>query len=185
MDSIRTPQFLRFGRTRKVVESRYVPSPRRSRYYCLTQSGALFIWTWRHTRNSKHSHAHSTHSQSIDCTSHRSLVYHRFGNDTVSVVPFLFGAPSLYTRSMEVTRQVVSAGEKTGTFGKAEIMIRALLWVYFLLSNHTNVLTNARFWGPSVASAVDRDQWRKHRRISGPAFNNDTCVLSIIAGRIH
>lgn len=57
----------------------------------------------------------------------RSLVYHRFGNDTVSVVPFLSGKPTLYTRSMEVARQVVSAGEKTGVFGKAEDMSRALL----------------------------------------------------------
>jgi len=67
------------------------------------------------------------HEQRIDLFSRRSLVYHRFGNDTVSVVPFLSGKPTLYTRSMEVTRQVVSTGEKTGVFGKAEDMGRALL----------------------------------------------------------
>ncbi|KAG0706753.1 cytochrome P450 [Suillus ampliporus] len=99
--------------------------------------GVIFVWTWRHTRN----------------------IYRRFGNDTVSVVPFFSGAPTVYTQSMEVARQVVTAGHKTGVFGKTDDMSRVLL-----------------FWGPSVTVA-EQDQWRKHRRIVGPAFNNDTYKL--------
>jgi len=101
--------------------------------------GVIFTWTWRRgTRN----------------------IYRRFGNDTVSVVPFIYGTPTLYTQSMEVTRQVVSVGEKTGVFGKAEETSRII-----------------RYWGPSVITVVDRDQWRRHRRIFGPAFNNNTYKL--------
>ncbi|KAG2154041.1 cytochrome P450 [Suillus clintonianus] len=106
--------------------------------------GVIFVWTWRHTRN----------------------IYRRFGSDTVSIVPFFSGAPSIYTRSMDVTRQVVTAGHKSGAFSKTDDMGRAFL-----------------FWGPSLVMAGAQDQWRKHRRIAGPAFNNDTYQLVWNASR--
>ncbi|KAF9223689.1 cytochrome P450 [Gyrodon lividus] len=96
--------------------------------------GLLFTWTWRKDRN----------------------VYHHYGSDTVSVVPFIHGPPTLYTRSMEVARQVVSAGHRSGAFGKTDSMGRAFL-----------------FWGPNIV-ATEGGQWRKHRRIASPAFNNET-----------
>ncbi|KAG1905445.1 cytochrome P450 [Suillus fuscotomentosus] len=100
--------------------------------------GVIFVWTWRHTRN----------------------IYRRFDSDTVSVVPFFSGAPSIYTRSLDVTKQVVTVGHKTGAFGKADDMGRLFL-----------------FWGPNVVAVTSQDQWRKHRRITGPAFNKDTYQL--------
>ncbi|KAH7911852.1 cytochrome P450 [Hygrophoropsis aurantiaca] len=99
--------------------------------------GLLFTWSWRHTRN----------------------LYELYGNDTVSIVPYLSGVPTLYTQSLDVTRQVVTAGHRSATFGKVDELNRALL-----------------FWGPSVAS-TERDMWKKHRRIVGPAFNNETYAL--------
>ncbi|KAH7913523.1 cytochrome P450 [Hygrophoropsis aurantiaca] len=105
--------------------------------------GLLFTWSWRHTRN----------------------LYAHYGNDTISIVPYLSGVPSLYTQSMDVARQVVVAGHKSATFGKADSMSAALL-----------------FWGPSIVSS-ERDVWRKHRRIMGPAFNNETYALVWSASR--
>ncbi|KAH7926118.1 cytochrome P450 [Leucogyrophana mollusca] len=99
--------------------------------------GLLFTWTWRHTRN----------------------IYAQYCSDTVSVIPFIHGAPTLYTRSMDVARQVVAAGHKSATFGKTDSMSAAFL-----------------FWGPNIVAA-ERDLWRKHRRIMGPAFNNQTYAL--------
>ncbi|KAG1835085.1 cytochrome P450 [Suillus variegatus] len=55
---------------------------------------------------------------------------------------------------------VVTVGHKTGAFGKADDMGRSFL-----------------FWGPNVVAVTSQDQWRKHRRITGPAFNKDTYQL--------
>ncbi|KAH7919052.1 cytochrome P450 [Leucogyrophana mollusca] len=99
--------------------------------------GLLFTWNWRHTRN----------------------MYRQYGKDTVSVVPFFLGAPTLYTQSLDVARQVVSAGHRSAVFGKIDSMSAAFL-----------------FWGPNIIAA-DREVWRKHRRIMGPAFNNETYSL--------
>ncbi|KAF9243481.1 cytochrome P450 [Melanogaster broomeanus] len=96
--------------------------------------GLLFTWTWRKNRN----------------------VYRHYGRDTVSIVPFIHGSPTLYTRSMEVTRQVITAGHNSGAFGKTNSMGRALL-----------------FWGPSIV-ATEGEQWRKYRKIATSAFNNET-----------
>ena len=99
--------------------------------------GLIWTWTWRKTRN----------------------LYERHNSDTVAIVPYLVGQPTIYTRNMDVGRQVVTAGHRTAEFGKTDSMSGALL-----------------FWGPSVV-AVERETWRKHRRIVGPAFNNDTYSL--------
>ncbi|KAF9243482.1 cytochrome P450 [Melanogaster broomeanus] len=94
--------------------------------------GLLFTWTWRKNRN----------------------VYRHYGRDTVSIVPFIHGSPTLHTRSMEVTRQVISAGHNSGAFGKTSSMGRALL------------RTVNKIWVG--------EQWRKYRKIATPAFNNET-----------
>ncbi|KAF9243484.1 cytochrome P450 [Melanogaster broomeanus] len=99
--------------------------------------GLLFTWTWRKNRN----------------------VYRHYGRDTVSIVPFIHGAPTLYTRSMKVTRQVITAGHNSGAFGKSDSMGRSLL-----------------FWGPNIV-ATEGEQWRKYRKIATPAFNNETCAF--------
>ncbi|KAG8217977.1 cytochrome P450 [Butyriboletus roseoflavus] len=91
-----------------------------------------FVWRWRTNGN----------------------VYHLFGRDTVSFVPFLVGTPTLYTRSLEVGRQILSGG--SDTFDKSP----ALEGLF-------------SFWGPNIVDAYG-DQWRKHRKISSPAFGNNT-----------
>jgi hypothetical protein len=45
------------------------------------------------------------------------IVYPHFGTETISIVLYLFGRPSIYTSSLEVAKQVVST--KSG-FYKAE-----------------------------------------------------------------
>ncbi|EGN98752.1 hypothetical protein SERLA73DRAFT_89745 [Serpula lacrymans var. lacrymans S7.3] len=97
--------------------------------------GLLFTWDWRKD------------------------LYKPFNGEIFSVVPFLHGAPTIYTNSMEIGRQVISAGHKTGVFGKTDSMGAAFL-----------------FWGPNIVAA-ERDTWRKHRRVMSPAFNNETYAL--------
>ncbi|KAH0833227.1 hypothetical protein J3R83DRAFT_12287 [Lanmaoa asiatica] len=118
----------------------------------------LFTWTWRKTKN-------GIHVSSPIVLGSPPLVYIRYGCDTVSVVPFLSGSPSIYTRSMEVGKQIVVAGHRSGAFGKADNMGR-----FFL------------FWGLNIVSA-EGDLWRKHRRIASPAFNNDTYTFVWDASR--
>ncbi|KDR80361.1 hypothetical protein GALMADRAFT_242750 [Galerina marginata CBS 339.88] len=92
--------------------------------------GLFFTWSWRHT------------------------LYKRFGNDTISIVPFMFGPTGVYTSNLDIARQVIGGGHKT-SFIKPENMSRALL-----------------LWGMNLVAA-DGDVWRKHRRIMGPAFSNN------------
>ncbi|KAF8914791.1 cytochrome P450 [Mucidula mucida] len=73
--------------------------------------------------------------------------------ENVSVVPFLIGAPAIYTSNLDVARQVIIGGHKTD-FIKPVSASRTLL-----------------LWGMNLV-ASDTDVWRKHRRIVGPAFNN-------------
>jgi hypothetical protein len=53
----------------------------------------------------------------MDCSPGYSLicnnlvpVYHRFGRDTMSIVSFVYGTPMIFTRSLEVGRQILSGG---------------------------------------------------------------------------
>ncbi|KAF8558183.1 hypothetical protein OG21DRAFT_1296764 [Imleria badia] len=96
--------------------------------------GLLFTWTWRKNRN----------------------IYHRYGCDTVSIIPFISGSPTIYTRSMQVGKQIIVSGHRSGAFGKADHLTR-----FFL------------FWGSNIISA-EGELWRKHRRITSPAFYNET-----------
>ncbi|KJA20056.1 hypothetical protein HYPSUDRAFT_68834 [Hypholoma sublateritium FD-334 SS-4] len=91
--------------------------------------GFYFLWSWRDS------------------------LYTRFGNDTISLVPFFFGPPTFYTSNLDIVRQVAaSSGGKS--FIKPKSASQSLLP-----------------WGMNLAAA-DGDVWRKHRRIMGPAFNN-------------
>ncbi|KAF8903942.1 cytochrome P450 [Gymnopilus junonius] len=84
----------------------------------------------------------------------RESLYKRFGHDTISIVPFVGGPAGLYTANLDIARQVVVGGHKT-SFIKPESMSRVLL-----------------LWGMNLV-ASDGEVWRRHRRVMGPAFNND------------
>ncbi|KAL0960014.1 hypothetical protein HGRIS_011664 [Hohenbuehelia grisea] len=83
----------------------------------------------------------------------RFTFYKRFGSENVSVVPFMFGVPGIYTSNLDVARQVITGGHKS-SFIKPESASQALL-----------------VWGMNLVAA-DNEMWRKHRRVMGPAFNN-------------
>ncbi|PFH49865.1 hypothetical protein AMATHDRAFT_4487 [Amanita thiersii Skay4041] len=83
----------------------------------------------------------------------RHWFYKKFNNETVSIVPFIMGEPALYTSNLDIARQVVAGGHKS-SFIKPISASRALL-----------------AWGMNLFTA-DGENWRKHRRIMGPAFNN-------------
>ncbi|KAG6371894.1 cytochrome P450 [Boletus reticuloceps] len=94
--------------------------------------GFTFVWNWRKDRN----------------------VYRRFGCDTTSIVSFVHGSPMIFTRSLEVGRQVLTGGLEK--FDKSP-----------------DLKGPFSYWGPNIVDEYG-DQWRKHRMISSPAFNNDT-----------
>jgi cytochrome P450 len=72
----------------------------------------------------------------------------------MSIVSFVYGTPMIFTRSLEVGRQILSGG--LDAFDKSPALEGPF-----------------SFWGPNIVEAYG-DQWRKHRKISSPAFNNDT-----------
>ncbi|KAJ3878539.1 cytochrome P450 [Lentinula edodes] len=82
----------------------------------------------------------------------RSKLY--TSNESVSIVPFLIGEPLIWTSNLNVARQIASGGNRTGFF-KPRWSARALL-----------------LWGMNLFAA-EGDTWRKHRRVMGPAFNNE------------
>ncbi|KAF8447273.1 cytochrome P450 [Boletus edulis BED1] len=94
--------------------------------------GFTFVWNWRKDRN----------------------VYRRFGRDTTSIVSFVHGSPMIFTRSLEVGRQVLTGGLEK--FDKSP-----------------DLKGPFSYWGPNIVDEYG-DQWRKHRKISSPAFNNET-----------
>ncbi|KAE9404988.1 cytochrome P450 [Gymnopus androsaceus JB14] len=75
-------------------------------------------------------------------------------NETISIVPTLIGEPTIWTSNLNVARQVASGGNRT-TFFKPTWSARALL-----------------LWGLNLFAA-EGEVWRKHRRVMGPAFNNE------------
>ncbi|KAJ7485344.1 cytochrome P450 [Mycena latifolia] len=75
-------------------------------------------------------------------------------NETVNVVPIISGVPGLWTSNIDIARQVVVGGHKT-SFIKPEMGSAAFL-----------------LWGMNLATA-DKEMWRKHRRVVGPAFGTE------------
>ncbi|KAH9965006.1 cytochrome P450 [Russula dissimulans] len=86
----------------------------------------------------------------------RLSFYKQWRSEFVSFVPFLLGPPVIYTSSLEVTRQVVAGGPQS-------------VWV----KPKVKTLTE---WGPTLVTA-NKEDWRRHRRIIGPAFNPSTYSL--------
>ncbi|KAK7034506.1 hypothetical protein VNI00_012353 [Paramarasmius palmivorus] len=74
-------------------------------------------------------------------------------NETVSIVPWLFGNPQIFTSNVDVLRQVSASGPKS-CFIKPETASKTLL-----------------LFGINLAAA-NEDVWRRHRRVMGPAFNS-------------
>ncbi|KAJ3832287.1 cytochrome P450 [Lentinula raphanica] len=74
-------------------------------------------------------------------------------NETISIVPFLIGPPLIWTSNLSVARQI-AFGNRTAFF-KPRWASTAFL-----------------SWGINLVSA-EGDIWRKHRRVMGPAFNNE------------
>lgn len=74
--------------------------------------------------------------------------------ESVSIIPWLTGEPCTFTSNLDVARQVVSGSQKTdfnkGMFGTGPLLL----------------------WGMNLFAA-DGDVWHKHRRVVGPAFNNN------------
>ncbi|KAG7441096.1 cytochrome P450 [Guyanagaster necrorhizus] len=93
----------------------------------------------------------------IDLHWARRFQMYRSG-ENVSVVPWFGGPPAIYTSNLDVTRQVASGGHKSD-FIKPQEASRILLG-----------------WGMNLVAA-DGEVWRRHRRIMGPAFNNDLYKL--------
>ncbi|KAG5646364.1 hypothetical protein DXG03_003687 [Asterophora parasitica] len=87
---------------------------------------------------------------------HRDTLYKKFGSENFSVVPFLVGAPALYTSNLEVVRQVIGTEHRPGhPFQKSPLVNRPL-----------------GKWGQNIVAALGGETWKKHRRVVGPAFNN-------------
>ncbi|KAH9962932.1 cytochrome P450 [Russula dissimulans] len=82
----------------------------------------------------------------------RLSFYKQWRSEVVSFVPFLLGPPVIYTSSLEVTRQVVAGGPQS-------------VWV-----------KPACEWGENLIT-INKEDWRRHRRIIGPAFNPSTYSL--------
>ncbi|KAJ6473258.1 cytochrome P450 [Mycena sanguinolenta] len=86
----------------------------------------------------------------------RGQVYSKYGVQTMAVIPYLSGSPSIYTSSMEVARQIVSV---KGQFEKPEeVSLLMLLWGRNLFTENGS-------------------EWSRHRRIMNPAFTPETNSL--------
>ncbi|KAI0261580.1 cytochrome P450 [Gloeopeniophorella convolvens] len=88
----------------------------------------------------------------------RLSFYKKWGSEIVSIFPFLHGPPIVYTNSLDIARQFVGVGYQS-TWGKPHWATRVL-----------------DAWGANLVTTNGED-WRRHRRIVGPAFNNSTYSL--------
>ncbi|KAH9973813.1 cytochrome P450 [Lactifluus volemus] len=85
----------------------------------------------------------------------RLSFYKKWGSEVVSFVPFLRGPPLIFTSSLEVSRQILAGGNQS-VWVKPE-------WAMKVFGE----------WSSSVLH-TNKDDWRRHRRIMGPAFNTST-----------
>ncbi|KAJ6576559.1 cytochrome P450 [Mycena vulgaris] len=88
----------------------------------------------------------------------RNQVYQRFRSESLSIVPFLFGQPFLYTSSLEVATQILSS-QGTQHFKKS-----------------AQFVTPVSQYGSNLFTSND-SEWRRHRRVMGPAFTNETYTM--------
>ncbi|KZO93607.1 cytochrome P450 [Calocera viscosa TUFC12733] len=81
----------------------------------------------------------------------RPTLYTNYGSDTIAIVPWLYGAPMMSTRSVEVSKQVL--GFKSD-WEKTPELVAALA-----------------MFGENLFSCY-KDRWSRHRRIVQPGFTN-------------
>ncbi|KZT55755.1 cytochrome P450 [Calocera cornea HHB12733] len=79
------------------------------------------------------------------------LVWKKYGNDVIALVPFISGRSVLYTRSVEVAKQIL--GQKSD-WDKVPEQVDALA-----------------LFGENLFSSY-REGWQRHRRITGPGFKH-------------
>ncbi|KAL0565654.1 hypothetical protein V5O48_016370, partial [Marasmius crinis-equi] len=79
--------------------------------------------------------------------------------ETIASIPWLYGAPILYTSNLDVAKQIISIGQSKSQFGKTP---------------DTTATTN--MFGENVLS-TEGEEWKKHRRIMSPAFGNSLYQL--------
>ncbi|PAV19758.1 cytochrome P450 [Pyrrhoderma noxium] len=89
----------------------------------------------------------------------RTTLYKKYGSDTISIVPYVWGSTKIWTSNLEVAKQVVSGGPGSSWIKPKEYSKALLLF------------------GMNIAAAEGNEVWRRHRRIMGPAFNNKTYKL--------
>ncbi|KAF8994051.1 cytochrome P450 [Cyathus striatus] len=83
----------------------------------------------------------------------KNFLYKRFNSETISMVPFIFGRPTIVTSNIDVAKQILGGSNKT-PFGKPGVDDRGPLG----------------YWGLNLL-LTEGDMWRAHRRIVGPAFS--------------
>ncbi|KAF9261363.1 cytochrome P450 [Marasmius fiardii PR-910] len=77
-------------------------------------------------------------------------------HETISAVPWLFGAPVIFTSNLDVMRQMTSTSGKFGRPNEAKV--------------------GTTLYGENLLS-TEGPEWRKHRRIIQPAFNHSLYQL--------
>lgn len=85
-------------------------------------------------------------------------LYSAYGTDTISIVPYINGRAEFFTANLDVIRQVVAGGIKSP-------------WIK--PEAGSEIVSE---WGMNLFVA-EREVWQRHRRIIGPAFNNDMYAL--------
>ncbi|TDL22841.1 cytochrome P450 [Rickenella mellea] len=85
--------------------------------------------------------------------------YQSFRSETVAIIPILVGKVKLWTSDLEVVRQVVAGGPHSHWVKPFEFSQSVL------------------FFGMNLIGADGGELWRRHRRIMGPAFNQNTYEL--------
>ncbi|KAJ7288676.1 cytochrome P450 [Mycena rebaudengoi] len=85
----------------------------------------------------------------------RNRVYSKYGVHTMSQLPYISGAPAIYTRSMDVARQILTGKG----FEKSPLASQAI-----------------SSWGPNMFG-LNGAEWSRHRRIVNPAFAPETYAI--------
>ncbi|KAH6890119.1 hypothetical protein BKA70DRAFT_1329079 [Coprinopsis sp. MPI-PUGE-AT-0042] len=80
--------------------------------------------------------------------------YKRFKSELISFVGLLSGQAILFTSNLDVMKQVT--GGARGDWHKPK-------------SASVGILQ----WGMNLVAAEGGEEWRRHRRVMGPAFSND------------
>ena len=101
------------------------------------------------------------------------IVYERFGRETISIIPYLYGRPMIYTRSYDVARKILSTTEP---FAKGDDSIQGVVYVSFNISEpYLTLLFDHSDFGNNLFTS-NGSEWRRHRRIMAPAFTSQTFV---------